>query len=210
MLTLNIAGGKLSPMPTALEGEGMMPSYVLNVDTSYYAETTPMAVEQDAINWAKDPDRTDKQAFINTDIFEFMERTILQFDRVVIYRFLEHVSFTQVDYFIYLVSTITHEESMVDVLVPNYQILAKRIIDEEKRMKQHDFGKYDDFDGWNIELTTELLNEPSCPHASIWTPYRAKKLWEKEKRFSVDPRQINERCHFDGRDIYMRFFAWRV
>lgn len=208
MLTLNIAGGKLSPIPTLMDDD-MIPSYVLNIDTSYYSETTPTSVEEDAVAWARNPDRGNKQAFINADIFEFMERTILQFDRVVIYRFLEHVSFTQLDYFIYLISTITNPGSMIDVIVPNYQVLAQQIINEEQRCKIKDFEQYDDFEGWNIQLTTELLNEPSCPHASIWTPYRAKLFWEREKRFTVDPRQIEERCVFDGRNIYMRFYAWR-
>lgn len=210
MLTLNIAGGKLSPIPTMMEDDGMIPSYVINIDTSYYSETTPKTIEEEALNWARNPDRGNKQAFLNADIFEFMERTILQFDRVTIYRFLEHVSFTQLEYFIYLVSTITHTGSMIDVIVPNYKTLAQMILDEDTNLEKGNFGSYNDFAGWNIELTTELLNEPSCPHASIWTPYRAKKFWEREKRFTVDPRQIDDRCLFDGRDIYMRFYAWRT
>ncbi len=209
MIILNIAGGKLSPIPTVLDDE-MIPSYTLNIDTSYYTDTTPQSIEREAVEWAKDPDAVSKQRFCNTDIFEFMERTILQFDRVVIYRFLEHVSFTQLDYFIYLISTVARKGAMIDVIVPNYQVLAQRIINEEQRCKIKDFEQYDDFTGWNTELTTELLNEPSCPHASIWTPFRAKKFWEREKRFTVDPKQIEERCNFDGRNIYMRFFAWRV
>jgi len=209
MLTLNIAGGKFSPTPTIFEDDDMIPSYVLNVDTSYYSETKAVDVEDDVLEWAKDPDRTNQQACLNTDIFEFMERTVLMFDRVVIYRFLEHVSFTQLEYFIYLVSTITHSGSMVDVIVPNYKTLAQMILDEETNLEKGSFGQYDDFTGWNIELTTELLNEPSCPHASIWTPYRAKKFWERETRFKVDPKQIEERFNFDGRGIYMRFYAWR-
>jgi len=209
MLILNIAGGKLSPIPTILDDE-MIPSYTVNIDTSYYTDTTPQTIEREVIEWAKDPDALSRQEFCNTDIFEFMERTILQFDRIVIYRFLEHVSFTQLDYFIYLISTVARKNAMIDVIVPNYKTLAHMILDEEINLEKGSFGQYNDFTGWNTELTTELLNEPSCPHASIWTPYRAKKFWEREKRFKVDPKQIEERFNFDGRDIYMRFFAWRV
>jgi hypothetical protein len=126
------------------------------------------------------------------------------FDRVVIYRFLEHVSFTQVEYFIYLVSTLLKHNGVVDVIVPNYKHLADMILTEEFHHENPDF----DFHAWNILLTTELLNEPSCPHASIWTPQRMKYFWELEGRFRVS-KQL-ESFKFDGREIYLRSLIERI
>ncbi len=131
----------------------------------------------------------------------FMERIRTIFDRVVMYRFLEHVSFTQVNYFIYLVSTVIESGGIVDIIVPNYEQLATMILKEDIKLDKN-------FEASNILLTTELLNEPSCPHASIWTPQRAKYFWELEGRFIV--KEIEPKFEFDGRDIYMRFFARRV
>ena len=209
MYILNIAGGKIGPLMLSSDLGGI-PKYILNVDKSYYSEVKPSDVEADMIEWGEDGDRVTKTVCLNSDIFEFMERTCLQFERVTIYRFLEHVSFVQVPYFIYLVSTVLRQGGLVDVIVPNYKALANRIMDEEITVANNDFGKYNSFEGWDIELTTELLNEPSSPHASIWTVYRAKKFWEMEKRFEiVDDKTVN-RFQFDGRDIYLRFIARRL
>ena len=78
------------------------------------------------------------------------------------------------------------------------------LIDEEKYKENDDFN----FQAHNILLTTELLNEPSCPHASIWTPERARYFFELEGRFNVTYMVNN--FLFDGRQIYMRFMAERI
>lgn len=200
MLILNIAAGKFEPLAMSSREDSMMPKFVLNVDTSYFSSLTAEEAEVAITEWQDDPDRTSTYMNINMDVFEFMERTALSFDRVVIYRFLEHVSFTQVDYFIYLVSTVLHQGGQVDVIVPNYIQLAEMIINDNPNMS--------DFAQKNILLTTELLNEPSCPHASIWTPARMKHFWELEGRFKVGLQ--NPAFKFDGRDIYLRSFIERI
>ena len=194
MKILNIAGGKFSPI---FDDPNPPPYFLVNVDTMYYESTDPVDVEISMQDWVGDGSMYYN---INTDIFEFMERTTMKFDRICIYRFLEHVSFTQVLYFIYLVSTVTEPGAIVDVIVPNYKILAQMILDET--VPNMEFEKY------NIKLTTELLNEPSCPHASIWTLDRAYYFWELENRFHVDI--LSQTFHFDGRNLYLRFKARRV
>jgi hypothetical protein len=141
-----------------------------------------------------------RKFYCNVDAFEFMERTKLYFDQICIYRFLEHVTFTQVEYFIYLLSTVTHPGAIIDIIVPNYIQLAEMILNDNPNMS--------DFAAKNILLTTELLNEPSCPHASIWTPKRATYFFELEKRFKIV--SMDQAFKYDGRDIYMRFKAERV
>lgn len=190
---LNIAGGKFSPFI----GIESRPSFLVNVDTMYYEHVEPVAVERALKEWSGGKN---VEYNINTDVFEFMERTIIKFNRVAIYRFLEHVSFTQVLYFVYLLSTVTEPGAVVDIIVPNYETLAKMILGETPLDGR--------FEEKNILLTTELLNEPSCPHASIWTPARAEHFWELEGRFKV--KIDSESYKFDGRDIYLRFFATRI
>ena len=190
---LNIAGGKLTPLDIE------KPYFIVNVDTMYYRNEEPAWVEEQWSAWGRTDLRTTQIMNIKSDVFEFMERTYITFDRVCIYRFLEHVSFTNLMYFIYLISTVTEKDDKVDVIVPNYNTLAQMILDEDPRSPV--------FEENNILLTTELLNEPSCPHASIWTPDRAYHFWEMEGRFKVENVQPN--FTFDGRDIYLRFQARR-
>jgi hypothetical protein len=205
-LILNVAGGKFQPLDLNIEDSR---NFIVNVDNCYYYSGPPPAVlEQEIEKWLTQNNPKNLSVNLNEDIFTFMEKTVLQFDHVAIYRFLEHVSFTQVPYFIYLISTVTKPGAIVDIIVPNYEILAERILDE-KRYINPDTG-FANFTAWDIELTTELLNEPSCPHASIWTPNRARYFWELEKRFTVSEHNLEPRFKFDGRDIYLRFLAVRI
>lgn len=205
MFILNLAGGKFGPLPISTQENLLIPKYILSIDTSYFTENRPVYIENDIRQWQVNPDRLTKYENLNMDVFEFMERTCITFDRVVIYRFLEHVSFTQVEYFIYLVSTVLKKGGAVDVIVPNYATLAQMLLQED------DFDPcYTgfDFQAHNILLTTELLNEPSCPHASIWTKQRMKRFWELEGRFKVKIQ--NPQFKFDGRDIYLRSIIERL
>lgn len=194
---LNIAGGKIEPLEVDMIPKIDKPAFIVNVDTMYYLNDDPQKVEREWKDWTKTYD----VAFnIKADVFEFLERTIMKFERICIYRFLEHVSFTNVLYFIYLLSTITKKGSSIDVIVPNYRILAQMILDENP--------KDESFEQKNIELTTELLNEPSCPHASIWTDSRAEYFFTFEKRFEII--DVCNDFNFDGRNIYLRFWARRL
>ena len=191
---LNIAGGKWPPL------EAKKPYFIVNVDTMYYRHEDPALVEEEWGKWKRAAQKYTKIMNVRSDVFEFMERTYMTFNRICIYRFLEHVSFTNIMYFIYLVSTATEKNDKVDIIVPNYNTLAQMILEEDPTSPI--------FEENNILLTTELLNEPSCPHASIWTPGRAYHFWEMEGRFKVE--NVIPDFKFDGRDIYMRFQARRL
>lgn len=204
MKILNIAGGKQRPLPL-FNDNILMPKYTVNVDTSHFSEEKASDIEHNIKLWEDDMDRVTHTSYLNMDVFEFMERTTIDFDRVTIYRFLEHVSFTQLGYFIYLVSTVMRKDAEVDIIVPNYTTLAKMLLQESEDMG---FNPDSTYEAHNILLTTELLNEPSCPHASIWTVFRAVYYWQLEERFAV--KILDENFKFDGRDIYLRFSATRM
>jgi len=196
---LNIAGGKLKPIEDRVMT--IPKKYIVNLDTSYITSTDAAYVEQQSIYWNR-PDNIpamDFEFYVNMDIYEFLSRTIMKFDVITIYRFLEHVPFDKVLFFIYLLSTVTEQDSIVDVIVPDYTKLAQMILEENTNAKN--------FEAHNILLTTELLNEPSCPHASIWTVDRIDKFFKMEKRFKAVDILPYE---FDGRDIYLRAIIKRV
>lgn len=189
---LNLAAGKIEPLELPKK------YCLINLDTIYAHGVNLTRVEE----MCRESNVGIKRIFCKEDAFEFMERVSFNFDRVVLYRFLEHISFTQVEYFIYLISTITSPGAVVDVIVPDYKILADML------MKDNPWKK--NFHADNILLTTELLNEPSCPHASIWTRKRVVYFWELEERFKVDRATIETPVSFDNRDIYLRFKAVRI
>lgn len=198
---LNIAAGKIVPIGyfESTDNPHFMKHFIVQLDPMYYNNCTPEFIEQSYTTWATNHKEI---AFLcPVDAYEYMERTSIIFNHVSIYRFLEHVPFTKVPYFIYLVSTVIEKGGIVDVIVPNYEILAGMLL-------RHDFPGNKDFEAHNILLTTELLNEPSCPHASIWTPDRMKYFWELEDRFKLI--NINKNYDFDGRDIYIRAIMERI
>lgn len=198
MLILNLGAGKIDPILTKEETTPF--TTVVNLDNNYLSAATAAEIEDYIENKIPGSINYNEKLYCNCNAFEFMEKFRPQFDRICMYRFLEHISFTQVLYFIYLVSTSIKIDGIVDVIVPNYEILAKMLLEESVHNPE--------FEKNNILLTTELLNEPSCPHASIWTVDRAKYFWEYEKRFKVIDGWPE--YEFDGRKIYMRFLAKRV
>jgi hypothetical protein len=192
---LNLAGGKEKPQ---LQLGGY--HYLINVDTMYNEGDTKWYIETCCRGWKEKRIKHNVETYLKYDIFKYLEECILKFDIIFIYRFLEHVPMTQVLYFIYLLSTVMKRGSSLDIIVPDYAVLAQMILDE--------YVFSHDFEADNILLTTELLNEPSCPHASIWTVPRFRKFFELEKRFKV--LNVTQRHVFDGRDIYLRALIERV
>ena len=190
---LNLAAGKIEPLDLPRKYT------IINLDTMYAHGLDLVKVESMC---RESTYGHMKRVFCKEDAFTCMERISFKFDHVVLYRFLEHISFTQVEYFIYLISTITKPGATVDIIVPDYKILANMLLDDDPWHKR--------FHANNILLTTELLNEPSCPHASIWTEDRAIYFWELEGRFKVDQTSIESPFLFDNRDIYLRFKAVRI
>jgi hypothetical protein len=198
---LNIAGGKIKPFE--LDGSVIKLyddfSLLVNLDKMYYDSIDISEIITAHSDDAENDEITEYN--LNLDVYEFLERYHIPFDGIAIYRFLEHVPKVQVLYFIYLLSTMVKIGGYVDVIVPDYKKLAKRIIEEDVFSNN--------FEAEDIITTFELLNEPSCsPHASIWTTDRVSKFFELEGRFHVD--RIYEDYNFDGRDIYLRFLAQRV
>jgi hypothetical protein len=197
---LNIGAGKEQPLDLPDK-----PYMLVNVDSGYYDSEHHVKIN-DVFSFHRfiinNPTATGgyRQFMFKEDIFKFMEKYPLKFDRLVMYRFLEHVKRTDVLYFIYLMSTSLKIGGMVDCIVPNYKLLAQRILTEDVFSVN--------FEAEDIIISTELLNEVSSPHASIWTEDRIKKFFELEQRFKVG--KIITPFDFDGRSIYLRALIERI
>jgi len=194
---LNIAAGRFPP----LNLEEFDPYHLINVDLMYSHGVDSMKIiEEEFSSWSITEGRSDVIP-CKINIWKFLESFSQRFDHISIYRFLEHVPRAKMDYFIYLLSGVLKIGGYIDCIVPNYERLAGMILNEPMVSKE-------DWEAHDILVTTELLNEPPDSHASIWTPDRAKYYFEKEKRFKVEG--IEPMFRFDGREVYMRFFARRV
>ncbi len=189
---LNIAAGK----EKSLFLDKHENCFCVNVDTNYPTSTNDGIENQMKYlmsmfeyNQAYNPGNM----YISYDAFRFMERFPFKFNFISCYRYLEHVPFNSVLYFIYLMSTSIEKGGIVEIIVPDYKKLATMIINEDVYA--------DDFEKNNIIITTELVNEISCPHASVWTKDRLEYFFKYEGRFEVA--SIEENYLFDNRDIYL-------
>jgi len=194
---LNIAAGNIAALSDT--NKQFDDYFMISNDISYFDGTDSDVIESEYFKWQEN--KNEKIHMICTmDTFEFMSRTVIMFDRICVYRFLEHVKRTDVLYFLYLISRVLKSDGLLDIIVPNYTILANRILNE--KVYDSNFEKED------ILTTTELLNDKEDPHCSIWTKDRIEKFLTLEDRFEID--KIDESYNFDGRDIYIRVLARRV
>lgn len=200
---LNIAAGKIYPIDYELYS-----SFLVQLDKMYW-ETNPIEeIEIQHKSWIKDieSEAGSDGGIFHTDIdaFEFLANYKYQFDHISCYRFLEHVTKTDVQGFIYLLSTAMKLGGTLDIIVPNYKTLAELILNETI----NDTVNHQDWERHDTLLTYELLNMPDMPHASIWTPERIEYFFQLEERFKIN--FINPSYLFDGRDIYIRAFLERI
>lgn len=195
---LNIAAGKLYPIDFE-EGKN---NFLIQLDKMYFSGGSPQMVEVDHRIWLEK--QQGSICWTSSDVFEFLANYKYQFDNISLYRFLEHVTKPDIQGFIYLLSTAIKIGGIVDVIVPNFETLANMILGENLTDKV----RHADWERHDTTLTYELLNEPSMPHASIWTPARLKYFFELEERFEFH--FMNEKYEFDGRDLYIRIKFKRV
>jgi len=194
---LNIAAGRFPP----LDLDEFWPYHLIHLDLMYaHGETRMDHIENRYSSWTLTEGRSDT-IYCTMDVWNFLETFSQRFDYITVYRFMEHIPRAKLDYFIYLLSGVLKLHGCIDCIVPNYELLSSMIL-EEPMVDAKDWEAHD------ILVTTEMLNEPPDSHASIWTPSRARYYFEKEKRFKVE--NVVPKFRFDGRDIYMRFFAERT
>ena len=194
---LNIAGGKIKPLDLPIKDS----YFLVNLDTMYFQSDWYNGSEEDHEKWKRTPQTSSLVTYVNMDAYTFLERYRVKFDRICIYRFMEHIPLDKLLYFIYLLSTAVEIGGVIDVIVPNIEQLAVKILAEKNL-------SIDEFPAHDILVTTEVVNEASSPHLSLWSPLRAKYYFELEGRFLVGDIQVP--FDFDGRGIYMRFQARRM
>lgn len=196
---LNVGAGRILP----IDIDNFENSFVVNLDSSYVSGKSIRSIDE-IENYHRNSflRKVSRKHAVrcNNDAFYFLESYKSKFDMITAYRFLEHVEFTKVAYFIYLLSQVIEVDGIVDVIVPDYSKLASMLLKEEIESP--------DFEAHNILLTTELLNDPSDPHASVWTRDRLEYYFQLEKRFILE--HIEENFYFENRTVYIRAMFRRI
>ncbi len=193
-LILNVAGGRIGPI---ISDKNNYINQIINVDLSYYGDYKIEEIEQYLLN---DKSNKDVVIYLKSDVFEFLERTILKFDLLTVYRFLEHVPRTNIQYFLYLLASILNSNGEIDIIVPDSHKLAKMLLKENI----NDPSWY----SLDLLLTYELLADQPYPHLSLWSEDRLKYFIEAENFFKII--SIEKDFEFDGRDIYLRAKAKKI
>lgn len=196
---LNIGAGKEGIVSEHLEYTSNADYLMINLDNIYFEVTRPDQAEIYHSQW-EDNKFSNRSLYVAFDVFNLLERYRFKFDVITMYRFFEHLSRDKLLYFIYLLSTSIKIGGIVDVICPDYQLLAQHILNENPY--DEDFEKHD------IVVSTELFNEASDPHQNICTPKRIKRLFEFEGRFKVEEEFVP--YEFDGRRIYFRSIIKRI
>jgi hypothetical protein len=102
---LNLGAGQEIPEIFRVEEP---PLFMVSVDKIFYTFDIPSTVEKNYEHFLNRRGILNEKLHyrINSDIFDFLSRTIMKFDIVIMHRVLEHISFTQVNYFFYLLSIV--------------------------------------------------------------------------------------------------------
>jgi len=137
----------------------------------------------------------------SANFYKFKE----QCDLAIAYRVMEHIPRKEIDFALYSIWKTLKPEGILDIIVPNFINLAKFILQEDEIFSNNKFSEIVKYD---ILVSTEIYNEPSDPHQSIWTPTRAKIYIETEGLFKIH--SIKEKYVIDNRDIYMRVISRKV
>ena len=195
---LNIAAGKIKP----IDFKENNLNFLIQLDKMYWYAAAPQHIEENHKLWHNK--KSSRIMHCKTDAFEFLGNYKYPFDHIACYRFLEHITKPDIQGFIYLLSTALKLGGTLDIIVPNYETLADIILNEtiNEETSHAEWERHDTL------LTYELLNEPSMPHASIWTPQRIEYFFGLEERFQIVTMEPD--YAFDGRDIYIRAILKRI
>lgn len=198
---LNIGAGKIKPLYIKNLTEKY---FLIQLDPMYQNFVDMSNAEKFYKEWKYQIKENNTIVKVNNEAMDFLGTYCYQFDHIACYRYLEHVTKPEIQSFLYLISTALKVGGTLDIIVPNYEILADMIINETI----NEDTKHAEWERHDTLLTYELLNEPSMPHASIWTPQRINYFFELEERFKVI--NIVECFKFDGRSCYLRAKILRV
>lgn len=168
-------------------------SVFYHVDSSYYNSS------EGILNYL--PQIPNNHIFICDDIFNFLDKSPTTYDFIIANRIFEHMFYDsgQVGRLLSSCYSVMEPSSKMVIIVPNHNLLAKRLIGIEQSLDDKLLTK--DVLKDVLLVNTEFCNTRSDPHGSIWTPELAKLYIEQEGVFQIEG--IIKSIYWQGRDCYM-------
>jgi len=146
--------------------------------------------------------------YVGEDIPTFLDTYLEQFQNITIYRYLEHIPWTKLGYFIYQVSQLVEQSGIVDIIVPNFVTLGERLKSLEEDLESGECLDSQWLENELIILNSEFVNEPFDPHQCMTSPQILHRAFTTEGRFKLV--KSWPQFNYDGRDIYMRMIFKRI
>lgn len=136
-------------------------------------------------------------------INHFLEEYVGEpFDDVQAKRVFEHIPYTEILYVLYLIYTVTRLGGILNIVVPDYNMVLGEIQAAEPKMVSATT-----FNRTMVWCHTEIFNEPNDPHRSIWTKNLAEYYIELEGYWKLDKLEY---VTIDNRSWYMDITAVKV
>ena len=123
-------------------------------------------------------------------------------DSVVAQRVFEHFDYKDLPYLLYSIWLICRPEATLSITVPDFNLVSEEVktLNAEKMKAQV-------FNNMMIQCHTEVFNEPSDPHRSIWTKNLAEYYLTLEDYWSVNS---IDHMTLDGRPWYLYILATAI
>jgi len=168
-----------------------------------YTDDTIMCVDRMFYDMEVNIEKHPHITLSDDNIFKFLEaHTQQDFDKVIAKRILEHISPEKIGYLLYLIACVTVPGGSIEIVVPDF---VKVINDLDRYDPMTDPAQ--DFNRIMVQAQTEIFNEPSDPHRSIWTSKLAKYYLEIEHYWE---NITIEGATIDNRDWYLYVNATRT
>ena len=199
---LHIGAGKVD-CADIHNGDGAFHVYL---DRGYPFTCTMRDVMDSLVKWQADvingvhPTVGGSSHFIPADIFEFLDQFPFQFDHIEAYRIFEHQEYCsgEIGRLFEACNNISKDNSTLDILVPNAEILATLLLECEKDL-EYSLNNM-------LVLNSEFCNIKADPHGSIWTPRLAEIYLHQEATWELH--NIQSAHHHKGRD-YMKIECFK-
>jgi len=119
--------------------------------------------------------------FNNTDVFEFLTLYSNR-DIKFIYssRMFEHLQEKDIFYLLYLLYSVSKKNAFLRIIVPDFL----EVLEELEKLSVEDCS-VKEFREKLTSVTTEIFNEPSDPHKSVWTTQLAEYYITTEKYWDL-------------------------
>lgn len=125
-----------------------------------------------------------------------------EFNLMLASRVFEHFNEDEIGLNLFLLHRVAAPEAKLEIIVPDFVKIVESFNLLEKALNEKSNMKAGEFSLELLKVNTEIFNEPSDPHKSIWSKTFGQYRIEKEGYWKVEQIQY---VTLDNRDWYLKF-----